>query len=33
MFEANPQMSADTIRRIGQRVYSDRVQEDKIVIR
>jgi hypothetical protein len=33
MFEANPQASADTIRRIGQCVHSDRAQEDKIVIR
>ena len=33
MFEANPQVSADTIRRLGQRVYSDRVQEDSVVIR
>jgi len=33
MFEANPQMSADTIRRIGQCVHSDRVQEDRVVIR
>jgi hypothetical protein len=33
MFETNPQMSADTIRRIGQCVHSDRVQEDCVVIR
>ena len=33
MFEANPQMSADTIRRIGQCVHSDRAQEDRIAIR
>jgi hypothetical protein len=33
MFEANPQMSADTIRRLGQRVYSCRAQEDRVVIR
>ena len=33
MFEANPQMSADTIRRIGQCVHSDRVQEDRVLIR
>lgn len=33
MFEANPQMSADTIRRIGQCVHSDRAREDSVVIR
>lgn len=33
MFEADPQTAADTIRRIGQRVYGERMQEDRIVIR
>lgn len=33
MFEANPQNAADTIRRIGHCYYSDRAQEDRIVIR
>jgi len=33
MFEANPQMAADTIRRIGHQIYSDRVEEHKIAIR
>lgn len=33
MFEANPQTAADTIRRIGHCFYSDRVKENKIVIR
>ena len=33
MFEANPQMSADTIRRLGQCVHSDRMQEDRVLIR
>lgn len=32
MFEANPQMSADTIRRFGQCVHSDRVNKEKILI-
>ena len=32
MFEANPQMSADTIRRLGQCVHSDRVNKEKILI-
>jgi len=32
MFEANPQEAADTIRRIGHAYYSDRVQEDRVVI-
>lgn len=27
MFEANPQVAADTIRRIGHQIYSDRVKE------
>lgn len=33
MFEANPQVAADTIRRIGNKVFSDRANEDRIVIR
>jgi hypothetical protein len=33
MFENDPQTAADTIRRIGHRFYSDRVQEDSVVIR
>ena len=33
MFDANPQSAADTIRRIGHKFYSDRVQEDQVVIR
>jgi hypothetical protein len=33
MFEANPQTAADTIRRIGHKFYSDRSQEDRVVIR
>lgn len=33
MFEADPQSAADTIRRIGDKFYSDRVQEDRVVIR
>ena len=33
MFEANPQMAADTIRRIGHQIYSDRATEDRVVIR
>lgn len=33
MFRANPQSAADTIRRIGHKFYSDRVQQDQVVIR
>ena len=33
MFEANPQMAADTIRRIGHQIYSDRAVDQKVVIR
>jgi hypothetical protein len=33
MFDANPQSAADTIRRIGQCYYSDRKDENKVVIR
>lgn len=33
MFENDPQGAADTIRRIGHKFYSDRREENKIVIR
>jgi hypothetical protein len=33
MFEADPQMAADTIRRLGTVFHSDRAQEDRVVIR
>jgi len=33
MFEAGPQTAADTIRSIGHRYYSDRVNEDRVAIR
>lgn len=33
MFESDPQSAADTMRRIGHKFYSDRVQEDRVVIR
>lgn len=33
MFGANPQAAADTIRRIGHCYYSDRANQDQIVIR
>jgi len=33
MFEANPQGAADTIRRIGDKVFSDRARQDQVVIR
>lgn len=33
MFDADPQSAADTIRRIGHKFYSDRAQEDQVVIR
>lgn len=33
MFESSPQHAADTIRRIGNKIYSDRVNENDIVIR
>lgn len=33
MFDADPQHAADTIRRIGQCLYSDRAKQDKVVIR
>jgi len=33
MFENDPQTAADTIRRIGHKYYSDRREENKIVIR
>ena len=32
MFQANPQSSADTIRRIGVKLWSDRINTDRIVI-
>ena len=32
MFRANPQSSADTIRRIGVKLWSDRINTDRIVI-
>jgi hypothetical protein len=33
MFEASPQTAADTIRRLGHCYFSNRVQEDRVVIR
>ena len=33
MFEADPQTAADTIRRIGEKFYSDRQDETQVVIR
>jgi hypothetical protein len=33
MFEASPQMAADTIRRLGTVFYSDRAEEDRVTIR
>jgi hypothetical protein len=33
MFEANPQLAADTIRRIGHQIYSDRVADHQVAIR
>jgi hypothetical protein len=33
MFDADPQTAANTIRRIGHQFYSDRSQEDRVVIR
>lgn len=33
MFEAGPQTAADTIRSIGHKYYSDRVNEDRVAIR
>ena len=33
MFEASPQTAADTIRKLGHCYYSNRVQEDRVVIR
>lgn len=32
MFKASPQPSADTIRRLGVRMWSDRIQLDRVVI-
>ena len=33
MFESAPQQAADTIRRLGQKIYSDRCDESKILIK
>jgi len=33
MFTANPQTAADTIRRLGHCYFSDREQQDRVVIR
>lgn len=33
MFESSPQTAADTIRRLGHCLYSDRVRGDSVVIR
>ena len=33
MFEANPQVAADTIRRIGHQIYSDRASDHQVMIR
>lgn len=33
MFERDPQYAADTIRRLGHEIYSDRAEENRIVIR
>jgi hypothetical protein len=33
IFNADPQTAADLVRRTGHKYYSDRVQEDRIVIR
>ena len=33
MFESSPQMAADTIRQLGHCYFSDREQEDRVVIR
>ena len=32
MFENDPQGSADTVRRIGHKIWSDRVKQDRIKI-
>jgi hypothetical protein len=32
MFRTNPQSSADTVRRIGVKLWSDRINTDRIVI-
>ena len=32
MFEADPQTAADTIRRIGHKYYSDRVESNRVLI-
>ena len=33
MFESAPQQAADTIRKLGQKIYSDRCDESKILIK
>jgi hypothetical protein len=33
MFENDPQSAADTVRRIGHKFYSDRREENRVVIR
>ena len=33
MFKADPQVAADTIRRIGHQIYSDRASDHQVVIR
>lgn len=33
LFETSPQVIVDTIRRIGHKIYSDRVEDGKILIR
>jgi len=33
MFETGPQMAADTIRKLGHCFYSDREQQDRVLIR
>lgn len=33
MFAKSPQHAADTIRNVGHKIYSDRVEQDKVVIR
>jgi hypothetical protein len=33
MFESAPQQAADTIRKLGQKIYSDRLDESKVLIK
>lgn len=33
MFDSSPQMAADTIRRLGHCIYSDRANKEKVLIR